>query len=424
MKWALGHKGLRMQSLGKGGNVNSAITFRRAMRATLLALSVTAAPLLGGTSALAQDGSFAPRMYVNGSVISNFEVQQRTLFLKLLRAPGDVEEEAIKGLIDDRLRSAVAKRQGLSLTAEAVIGGMNEFASRANLTGEQFIEALGQAGVAPETFRDFVSAGLIWRDVVRAKYAGSVTISEAEIDRAIARSKQATKARLLLSEIVIPGADGLAIEEKLKREKATATAFSAAAKRYSKAPSAEAGGALEWLPLENLPSDVRAAVIGLEKGQISDPVRVPGGLAVFLLRDIAQDPTEELAPIEVKYAQFLVPNDGTSAAALRAKVDVCDDLYAVAKGLPEDRLTVETLPIGQISGAVGTELAKLDPGESSTAIVRGQWQVFLMLCSRTPVQELPAQRDDIRTQLINARLGGLAERYLSELKADAIIREP
>lgn len=413
-----------MQSLGKGGNVNSAITFRRTMRVAVIALSMTVAPLMGVTTVWAQDGSFAPRMYVNGSVISNFEVQQRTLFLQLLRAPGDIEEEAIKGLIDDRLRSSVAKQQGLTLTAEAVIGGMNEFASRANLTGEQFIEALGQAGVAPETFRDFVSAGLIWRDVVRAKYAGSVTISEAEIDRAIARSKQATKARLLLSEIVIPGADGLAIEEKLKREKATATAFSAAAKRYSKAPSAEAGGALDWLPLENLPADVRAAVIGLEKGQISDPVRVPGGLAVFLLRDIAQDPTDELAPIEVKYAQFLVPNDGASAAALRTKVDVCDDLYAVAKGLPEDRLTIETLPIGQISGAVGAELAKLDPGESSTAIVRGQWQVFLMLCSRTPVQELPAQRDDIRTQLINARLGGLAERYLAELKADAIIREP
>ena len=419
MKWTLG-----MQRLSKDGDVRSANSFKSTVWAALVAGVMGAAPIWCGSSAIAQEASFAPRLYVNDRAISNFEVQQRTLFLQLLRAPGDPEEEAIKGLIDDRLRSSVAKQQGLTLTAEAVIAGMNEFAARANLTGDQFIQALGQAGVAPETFRDFVSAGLIWRDVVRAKYAGTVTISEAEIDRAIARSKQATKARLLLSEIVIPGPDGLAIEEKLKREKATGTAFSAAARRYSKAPSAENGGALDWLPLANLPAEVRDAVIGLEKGQISDPVRVPGGLAVFLLRDIAQDPTEELAPISVKYAEFLVPNDGASAAAVRAKVDVCDDLYAVAKGLPEDRLTVETLPIGQIPGAVGVELEKLDPGESSTAITRGPWQVFLMLCSRTPVQELPAQRDDIRTQLINARLGGLAERYLSELKADAIIREP
>ena len=389
----------------------------------MLCVATIAIGMMAGP-AFAQDASFSPRLYVNDRAVSNYEVQQRTLFLTLLRAPGDIEAEAIKGLIEDRLRGAEAKRLGLSLTAEAVTAGLNEFASRANLTGEQFVQALGQAGVAPETFRDFVSAGLIWRDVVRAKYAGTVTISEAEIDRAIARSKQATKARLLLSEIVIPGRDALAIEEKLKREKATATAFTAAAKRYSKAPSAKDGGALDWLPLANLPAEVRAAVIGLEKGQISDPVRVPGGLAVFYLRDIAQDPTEELAPSEVKYAQFLVPNDAVSAAEVRAKVDVCDDLYGVAKGLPDDRLTVDTQPIGQVPAAIGAELAQLDPGESSTAITRGPWRVFLMLCSRTPVQDLPAQRDDIRAQLINARLGGLAERYLSELRSDAIIREP
>lgn len=413
-----------MRGFSRGGNVKAAITLKTAGRVAAVAWALVAMPFLGGTMAAAQDGTFGARLYVNDRVVSNFEVQQRTLFLTLLRAPGDLEAEAIKGLIEDRLRNSVAKQQGLTLTAEAVIAGMNEFAARANLTGDKFIEALGQAGVAPETFRDFVSAGLIWRDVIRAKFGGQVSISEAEIDRAIARSKQATKARVLLSEIVIPGSNGLAIEEKLKREKATGTAFTAAAKRYSKAPSAEAGGALDWLPLANLPAEVRAAVIGLEKGQISDPVRVPGGLAVFLLRDIAQDPTPELAPIEVKYAQYLVPNDAASAADIRARVDVCDDLYAVAKGQPADRLKVETLPIGQIPSAIAAELAQLDPGESSTAITQGQSRVFLMLCSRSPVQELPAQRDDIRAQLINARLGGLAERYLSELKADAIIREP
>ena len=412
-----------MLDVGKGDTVRLKKSLKSVARLAVAVLGLAGLPVFSGAVA-AQDATFSPKLYVNDRAISNFEVQQRTLFLTLLRVPGDAEAEAIKGLIEDRLRTSVAKQQGLTLTAEAVIAGMNEFASRANLTGDKFVEALGQAGVAPETFRDFVSSGLIWRDVVRAKFGGQVVISEAEIDRAIARSKQATKARLLLSEIVIPGADALAIEEKLKREKATSTAFTAAARRYSKSPSAENGGQLDWLPLANLPTDVRAAVIGLEKGQISDPVRVPGGLAVFLLRDIAQDPTEDLAPIEVKYAQYLVPNDGVSAAEVRAKVDVCDDLYPLAKGLPEDRLTVETVPLGKVPSAIGSELAQLDPGESSAAITRGPWRVFLMLCSRTPVQELPAQRDDIRAQLINARLGGLAERYLGELKADAIIREP
>lgn len=412
--------GGRMQDLGKGDDLDSAGMIRQSLGMIVFVIGLA----FGAGPMLAQDSSFSPRLYVNEKAISNYEVSQRTLFLQLLRAPGDAEEEAIKALIEDRLQMAVAKQVGMTLTAEAVLGGMTEFASRANLTSEQFIEALGQAGVSAETFRDFVSAGLIWREVVRAKFGSRISISDAEVDRAIARSKQATTARVLLSEVVIPGAGGLEVAEKLKREKATVTAFTAAARRYSKAPSAENGGQLDWLPLANLPAEVRAAVIGLEKGEISEPVRVPGGLAVFLLRDIAQDPTDQLAPISVKYAQYLVPNDGASAAKVRAEVDVCDDLYAVAKGQPEERLTVETLPVGQVPGAIGAELAKLDPGESSTAITRGPWQVFLMLCSRTPVQELDPQRDDIRAQLVNAQLGGYAERYLAELRAEAIIREP
>ena len=410
--------------LGKGSDVQTANRVKSLFGPLAIVVGLAFGPVTFATQSLAQDPAFSPRLYVNDTAISNYEVAQRVLFLQLLRAPGDPEAEAIKALIEDRLRNAEAKRLGLTLTAEAVQAGMTEFASRANLTAEQFVEALGQAGVSAETFRDFVSAGLIWRDVVRARFADKVTISDAEIDRAIARSKQATTARMLLSEVVIPGDNGLAIVEKLKREKSTLTAFSAAARRYSKAPSAENAGQLDWLPLANLPSDVRAAVMGLEKGEISDPVRVPGGIAVFFLRDIAQDPTEELAPISVKYAQYLIANDAGSAAEVRAQVDVCDDLYAVAKGQPDDRLSVDTVPLAQVPADIGAELAQLDPGESSAALTRGPWRVFLMLCSRTPVQELAPQRDDIRTQLINQRLGGYAERYLSELQAEAIIRQP
>ena len=149
-----------MRGLGKGGTVKATKTLKSALRMGALIFALAAMPIFGSTVAEAQDASFAPRLYVNDRAISNFEVQQRTLFLTLLRAPGDLDAEAIKGLIEDRLRGSVAKQLGLTLSAEAVIAGMNEFASRANLTGDQFVEALGQAGVAPETFRDFVSAGL------------------------------------------------------------------------------------------------------------------------------------------------------------------------------------------------------------------------------------------------------------------------
>jgi peptidyl-prolyl cis-trans isomerase SurA len=70
------------------------------------------------------------------------------------------------------------------------------------------------------------------------------------------------------------------------------------------------------------------------------------------------------------------------------------------------------------------ELARLDPGESSVALTRGGFRRFLMLCSRTVVADEPVNRDNIREQVINQKLDGMAEAYLEELHAAAIIREP
>ena len=157
----------------------------------------------------AQSGQFAPVLTVNGMPITGYELDQRRLFLQIVRAPGDPEALAREALIEDRLRMHAAKRLGIKLTPEQVMAGMEEFASRANLSAEQFVEAIGQGGVQPETFRDFVTAGLVWREVIRVEFGGSVTISEADIDRAVAlTSQRGAGVRVLLSEIIVSAAPG------------------------------------------------------------------------------------------------------------------------------------------------------------------------------------------------------------------------
>ena len=69
--------------------------------------------------ALAQD-LFAPRLYVNDRVITEYEVAQRALFLRALRAPGNPEDEALKALIQDRLQRTEAERLGLTLTDQVI----------------------------------------------------------------------------------------------------------------------------------------------------------------------------------------------------------------------------------------------------------------------------------------------------------------
>jgi peptidyl-prolyl cis-trans isomerase SurA len=382
---------------------------------------------------LAQD-LFAPVMIVNDHAITRFEQNQRVLFLQLLRQPGDLTKIALESLIDERLQAQAAKQAGLILTPEQIKDGMTTFALQANLTSEEFITAIGQGGVEPQTFRDFVEAGQAWRELIRAKYGPQVQISNAEVDRAIAAGlAPGGPVRVLLSEIVLPtnggveGGDALALARRLKAEIKTLTGFGNAARRYSISETAPTFGRLEWQQIDALPAAVGANLRAMDVGTVSEPFNVAGGVVLYFLRNIGQEGGEAATTKSLDYAQFLLPeNSGTSAevARLTAAVDTCDSLYAQARRLPADQLTRQTVLESQVPADIGRVLARLDANETDASITRGGARVFVMLCSRTPTTEVPPSREEVRNRLLNLRLAGQAQLFLSELRAEAIIRTP
>jgi peptidyl-prolyl cis-trans isomerase SurA len=387
-----------------------------------LTAPVTMAPVL------AQD-LFAPRIYINDRAITEYEVEQRAMFLRVLRAPGNPEEEALKALIEDRLRQTEAERLGLKLSEAELTAGLAEFASRANLTTEQFVGELAKVGIAPETFRDFVAAGLLWRQAVRARFLGQVPISEADVDKALEASARPRALRVLASELVIPAPEGkeeaaLAQAQELAETLSGEAAFAAAARRYSASPTAGAGGRLDWLPLSNLPGAIGQKILALDAGEVSDPISVPGAVVLFLLRDVAEDTSAEPIAVTVEWVELLVPDDAAEIARIRAAADDCDMLQAEAKGLPADRVTLTKAGLETVPGDVALELAKLDMNETSVALTRGGLRRMLMLCGREATLDPAPTRNQVREQVINQKLEGMAQGYLEELRAAAIIREP
>jgi peptidyl-prolyl cis-trans isomerase SurA len=393
----------------------------------LMALAVIGLGVPGPAAA----NQFATAITVNDRAVTQYELDQRLLFMQILRQPGDLEEMARTGLIEDRLRMFAAEEYGIKLTPDQILVGMNEFASRANLSAEEFLDIVGQAGVQPETYRDFVEAGMIWREVVRAKFAGQVRITEAEIDRALANYKPTTVVKVLLSEIVISAKGGerssaLALARRLKGQILTEDDFSAAARGNSAGPTAGGGGRLGWQRLSELPEAAIPVVRALAIGQVSAPVELEDSIVLYQLRELGEDKLGAVAATVVDYAQFLVPEgDGAAAeiAKVRANSDTCDDLYKIAKDLPAERLLRDSKPLGEVPGDIAAALAVLDAGEASSTLRRGGWRVFLMLCSRGASPELLPSRDQVQEQLLNQRLGAKADIYLEELRSEAVIVE-
>ncbi len=386
--------------------------------------------------ASAQSDLFAPVARVNDRVITQYELNQRILFFQILNAPGDLRQEALERLVQERVQLDAAERLGVEVTPEALEAGLTEFAGRANLTSEQFLQAVAGGGVDAQTVRDFVRAGIAWRSVVQGRFGPRTQITESEIDRALALASNRSGVRVLLSEIFLPAntPERQAAAQRRAAEISQITtipAFAAAARRYSAAPSAGRGGRMEWIPLSNLPPAVASQVLALAPGQVSAPIPVPNAIALFQLRALEETGAPEAEAVSVEFARYFIPGGRTEATlaearSIEARVDTCDDLYGVNLGQPEERLLRDTLPMAEIQGDVAMELAKLDEGEVSTALVSGDGQalVFLMLCGRTPAINVDVSREQVRANLRNQRLASYADGYLAELMADAVIAYP
>jgi peptidyl-prolyl cis-trans isomerase SurA len=206
----------------------------------------------------------------------------------------------------------------------------------------------------------------------------------------------------------------------------------------------------------------------MANGQVSPPVGVPGALALIRLRGLVQGGEIEPRAVTVDYARLRVAGGGGAAAtAVRDRIDSCDDLYPIAKGQPAGTLLRETRSLAEVPAGIASELARLDDNEAALMPDQGGGVTILMLCRRTAtvatnaldqatvdalvaaetaaaagsaavpfrVGDVPRldpalgfgrgpTRQQLREELLNQRLGGLAEGHLARLRAEAIIRRP
>ncbi|WP_323008356.1 peptidylprolyl isomerase [Paracoccus sp. (in: a-proteobacteria)] len=423
------------------------------MRRILLGAAMAA--MLAGSGvapAFAQGNPFQPLVYVNDSAVTRYELEQRIRFLQILRAPDGDRASAEQALIDDRLRIFTADQMGITASDAQIDAGLAEFAGRANLGVDEFVRALSQAGVEQQTFRDFIAAGVVWREVLRQRIVPQVRVSDAEVDQELQRVIETPRiTHIALSELIIPAPPGqeaqaMGLAESLVQSVRSEADFAAAARRYSATPSAEDSGRLPWMPLENLPPSLRPIILSMSAGQISQPLSVEGAVVLFFLRDTRGSLRPGAKEQVLDYVRFRLASTA-DANRIAALSDTCADLFVHARGLPPEQIQRQTLSQSQIPAGDAIRLASLDDNETSVINLGGTADL-LMLCSRQPAllagtaQEPPVavtaegeeaaapdpnavpDREEMRNQIFSRKVGQAADNYLAELRANAIIRRP
>jgi len=380
-------------------------------------------------------GLFDPVIIVNDQIITKYELDQRRRLMDALGVRGDLAQQAKDGLIGDRLKVASAAEAGLVTTDEQISKAFEDFAARNGQSLDGVLSMLAGKGVATETLRDFLTTNLVWQTLMRQRYAGSVGVSESEIDAALSATSENTNLQILISEIVLPLIEGQ--EEEIRKLAADIAKirsfdeFSDAARQFSVAGSRSDGGKLDWIALSNLPPALRPVLLPLENGQVSEPLELPNAIAIFQMRGLNESAPTSARYSSVEYALLSVADTEGVTAEL---VDIadrairCDDLYGLSQNLNNATLSIMSRPPSDIPNSDALWLARLDAGESliETRITAdGSAQKSLvMLCSRTSTANQSVSRDEVRTRIQNEKLNARANSLLESMKASARIIYP
>lgn len=282
----------------------------------------------------------------------------------------------------------------------------------------------------PETFRDFVEAGVLWREIVRGRFTGKAKVSDEEIDRVLEAETKKAALVVSIAELIIPANPGeeekaLVLANDIRRSVTGEASFVAAVEQYSAAPSRERGGRVDPLPLANLPPQISGLLLPLAPGQVSPLMMIPGGVALFQLRSVVEGPQTSTLPVQVEYARLVRPFRLNPIRRLRRSVFRHRPVRTCSASFPACRKTswIIKQTMDQIPSDVGLLLSRLDRNEMVVRDVGGAREV-LMVCTRSLVTDPPIERENIRNRLANVKVDRMAEQYLATLRANAIIRTP
>ena len=368
---------------------------------------------------------FTPAIQVDDMIITNYEIQQRSAFFELLKFPGNPKKEAENSLIDDRLKIRAAEELGIILKPGALNYEMEIFAKRANLTIDQFSNRLKKAGIDRITWENYMQVPAIWLETVNRKFASEISssISNNNIENQIVTGSEI---EVLLTEIIIPVQSGFEEEADIRvkglRKINSIKKFSEAASKYSVAPTRDVGGKVKWQILSSLPSVVRPLIAGLSVGEVSEPLPIPGGIAIFQLRGLRESDYKQENLEFVEYAEFIFRKNQKTKNLLNSNVMVCDDLYTFSDNTKNTELFRKNVKVRSLNKNINSILSNLDVNEFIFDNTDGTTSKLIMVCGRSKKETLTqSDLNEINRSYVNKKLLSLANSYLENLRQEARI---
>jgi peptidyl-prolyl cis-trans isomerase SurA len=389
-----------------------------------------------------------PTAVVNGQIVTGTDVDQRVA-LVVAASKGEIAGEelqrlrtqVLRNLIDETLQIQEARAQEVEVTQAEVDQTYARVAAQNFGQNVQAMdEYLERVGSSPASLKRQILGELSWQRLLRRNVAPFINVSAEEVNEIMARleANRGTE-EYRLGEIWIAATPEnrdqvLANIAQIMEQLRQGGSFVGYARQYSESSTAAAGGDLGFVRLEMLPSELAVAARQMQVGQLVGPIENSGGFSILALIDkkaiLTADPRD--AVLSLKQVSYDFPAGITEAEAQNelqkfvsgvGQMRGCGSAEEVATSMGARVASSDGIVLRSLPDAIQAMLLDLQIGQVTAPFGGIEDGVsVLMLCGRDDPQDAGAPSfDDLMAQLEDDRINKRAQRYLRDLRNDAVI---
>jgi peptidyl-prolyl cis-trans isomerase SurA len=223
------------------------------------------------------------------------EVQQTITQRGGALPPADVlSQQVLERLIIENIQMQIGDRSGIRITDEELNQSVGTIAQRNGMSIEQFRAALANDGLSYSDARDQVRREMIISRVRQRRVAERIQVTDQEVQNFLASDlgKMQLSEEFRLANIMIAVAEGASSQDiqeadrqarELYEQLQQGADFAQLAIARSASETALEGGEMGWRKAGQLPPPFDAMINALSVGQVTEPMRTPGGFIMIKL---------------------------------------------------------------------------------------------------------------------------------------------
>lgn len=405
-------------------------------------------PRDGKVFGAANPNVYRPSATVNGEIITATDIEHRMALIRIANSNMEVPPEELQrlrqqvfsNLIDEKLQIQEARAAEITIDEALVDEQFARLAARFRMPPAEFATYLKSRGSSDASVKQQIRGEVAWDRLLSRNIQSTTNVSTDEVASEANRMNEAKgQNEFHLGEIYLAAtpenaATVLQTARQIMESLQKGGSFAAYARQYSQASTAVVGGDLGWVKTGQLPASMAEAANQMQPGQLVGPVEVPGGISIMLMIDRRQvltaDPRDavlSLKQISLEFPAGTTEARATSLASQFAEstrtIAGCGAADGVAAKLGASIVSRDNIAMRALPAPLQTTLQELQIGQTTQPFGSvGEGISVLVLCGRDlPNSATAPDLQEIENRLLEGKVNKRAQRYLRDLRRDAVI---